>query len=158
MKVYTIGAYGKSEDEFFSSLVNNGITCFFDIRQRRGVRGAKYKFVNSNYLQEKLLELNINYKHLKYLAPTSKIREIQKNQDIASSVSKRSRESLSNEFCCLYQKEILAGYDFFEELSTIDSGESIVFFCVEENPQACHRTLVTQKLSDLNPPLEIIHL
>mgnify|MGYP000093574873 CR=1 FL=1 len=158
MKIYTIGVYGKPEEEFFSSLVNNGITCFFDIRQRRGVRGAKYKFVNSNYLQKKLLDLNIDYKHLKDLAPTSAIREVQKKQDINSNIKKRDRGLLSNEFCCLYQKDILDDYNFSEELLAIERGESIAFFCVEQEHHACHRSLVTKSLSAINPSLEVVHL
>lgn len=158
MKVFTIGVYGKSEDDFFSSLVKNGITCFFDIRQRRGVRGSKYKFVNSNYLQSKLLELNIDYKHLKHLAPTSTIREVQKKQDINSNTNKRDRDLLSKEFCCLYEQEILDNYTFSEELSAIDRGESIVFFCVEQQHDACHRSLVTKSLSSINSTLEVNHL
>jgi len=158
MKIYTIGVYGKSEEEFFSSLINNGITCFFDIRQRRGVRGAKYKFVNSNYLQKKLVDINIGYKHLKHLAPTSAIREVQKNQDISSNIKKRDRGLLSNDFCCLYQKEILDDYNFSEEFTAIEQGESIAFFCVEQEHNACHRSLVTKNITGMDSSLEVVHL
>ena len=158
MKIYTIGVYGKTEEEFFSSLQDNGITYFLDIRQRRGVRGAKYKFVNSNYLQQKLLDLNVDYKHLKDLAPTSEIREVQKKQDIDSNIRKRDRGSLSSEFCCLYQEEILSDYNFSEELLAIERGESIAFFCVEQEHHACHRSLVTNCLSAINSSLEVVHL
>ncbi len=53
MEFFTIGVYNSSEKEFFDKLLENNIDTFCDIRQRRGVRGAKYSFVNSNRLQQK---------------------------------------------------------------------------------------------------------
>lgn len=158
MRVFTIGAYGKTEDEFFSLIKENGITHFFDIRQRRGVRGSKYKFVNSNYLQGKLVELNIKYRHIKDLAPTTEIRQIQKRQDLDSNTSKRDRQVLSSEFCCLYKEKVLENYQFEKEASAINSGNSIVFFCVEKEHLACHRSLVTEKIKKLQPLVEVTHL
>jgi hypothetical protein len=40
---------------FLINLLKIILTHFCDIRQRRGVRGAKYSFVNSNRLQQKLM-------------------------------------------------------------------------------------------------------
>ena len=70
MKIYTIGVYNSTEQQFFSKLIDNNIDTFCDIRQRRGVRGSEYAFVNSNYLQTKLNELDIKYAHILDLAPT----------------------------------------------------------------------------------------
>ena len=61
LEFFTIGVYNSTEQEFFNKLTSNEIDTFCDIRQRRGVRGAKYAFVNSNRLQNKLKELNIRY-------------------------------------------------------------------------------------------------
>ncbi|EJC6737679.1 hypothetical protein CRN32_24300 [Vibrio vulnificus] len=158
MKLYTIGAYGKSEDEFFDLIIKNGVTCFFDIRQRRGVRGSKYKFVNSKYLQSKLMKFGVRYNHIKDLAPTIEIRQVQKNKDLVSNTNKRERQLLSEEFCCLYDKEILENYQFSQEMSAIKNGESVVFFCVEEEHLACHRSLVTEKLKKIDSSLEVVHL
>lgn len=77
MKIYTIGVYSSTGQDFFSKLVENKIDTFCDIRQRRGVRGSKYSFVNSNCLQIKLAELEIKYSHILELAPTTAIREKQ---------------------------------------------------------------------------------
>ena len=57
LKIYTIGVYGSTEEIFFNKLKLHNIDLFCDIRQRRGVRGSQYKYVNSNYLQAKLQEL-----------------------------------------------------------------------------------------------------
>ena len=57
--LFTIGVYNSTEESYFQKLVENKIDVFCDIRQRRGVRGSQYKYVNSNYLQNKLAELGI---------------------------------------------------------------------------------------------------
>ena len=67
MIIYTIGVYGSNEEEFFGKLIDSQIDLFCDIRQRRGVRGRQYAFVNSNYLQNKLAELGIDYLYENYL-------------------------------------------------------------------------------------------
>ena len=56
MTIYTMGVFGSTEQQFFEKLTENKIDIFCDIRQRRGVRGREYAFVNSNYLQRKLAE------------------------------------------------------------------------------------------------------
>ena len=81
LTIFTIGVYGFSEDAFFTALKDHEIDLFIDIRARRGMRGAKYKFVNSSYLQAKLKEMGIGYAHLKELAPTPRIRGLQEQAD-----------------------------------------------------------------------------
>lgn len=78
IKIFTIGVYNSTEESYFNKLRDNNIDLFCDIRQRRGVRGSQYKYVNSNYLQAKLQGLGINYKYIKELAPTNEIRQMQK--------------------------------------------------------------------------------
>ena len=57
MEFYTIGVYNSDKEQFFNKLIENGIDTFCDIRQRRGVRGREYSFVNSNRLQATLHEI-----------------------------------------------------------------------------------------------------
>ena len=151
MKFYTIGVYGSKEEEFFKKLTDNSIELFIDIRQRRGVRGAKYSFVNSKRLQNKLLDLDIQYKHLLNLAPTKEIRELQLVADLKLRVNKRDREKLGEIFQKEYENKILDKFDFdsFIELLNEIGTNNIVLFCVEKNPDACHRSLVTNKLKQI---------
>ena len=72
MKIFTIGVYASTELLFFKKLAENKIDTFCDIRQRRGVRGREYAFVNSTYLQQKLKVTGIQYTHILSLAPTTK--------------------------------------------------------------------------------------
>ena len=148
MTFYTIGVYNKSEEEFFKSLTANNIDTFCDIRQRRGVRGSKYSFVNSTRLQEKLSSLDIKYGHIIGLAPTQEIRELQKKDDHINGVLKSERQVLGDVFISEYKDRILNkfNFDFFFEKLDQAGANKIVLFCVEELAQACHRSIVAEKL------------
>lgn len=148
MEFFTIGVYNSTEKEFFDKLIDNKIDTFCDIRQRRGVRGSKYSFVNSNRLQHKLNDLEIKYGYIPELAPSTQIRELQKDIDEQKGELKRDRQELGSVFVIEYKNRILKDYDFekfFENLYQIGASR-IVFFCVEEQPEACHRSIVTDKL------------
>ena len=149
MIFYTIGVYNLTEELFFEKLTSNNIDIFCDIRQRRGVRGAKYKFVNSIWLQKKLNNLNIKYLYIKELAPTVDIRNIQKTIDKTVFESKHDRNKLGDAFIEKYKEIVIDNYDFdcFIHELKINNAEKVVSFCVEENPNACHRSIVSEELS-----------
>ena len=150
MEFFTIGVYNSTEEVFFNKLVTNKIDTFCDIRQRRGVRGAKYSFVNSNRLQQKLGELGIKYGYVPELAPTTEIRELQKEIDLEKGELKSERKELGKVFIVEYKNRILNHFDFemlFEKLDQM-AASKIVFFCVEEDSEACHRSIVANKLTD----------
>lgn len=159
MKIYTIGVYGSTEEAFYDKLTENRIDTFCDIRQRRGVRGSKYAFVNSIYLQHKLSELGINYLYEKQLAPTREIREMQWAEDKAEHQTKKTREVLGHAFCCGYERLILDVVNLDELMNTLSNlhATNIVFFCLETHPDACHRSLLAKRLSE-KYNLEVVHL
>lgn len=159
MEFFTIGVYNSTEKEFFDKLTRNNIDTFCDIRQRRGVRGAKYSFVNSNRLQQKLNELEVKYSYFPDLAPTTEIRELQKVIDEKKGELKRERQELGKIFVIEYKNKILKNFDFeifFERLDQIGASR-IALFCVEEHPEACHRSIVTNMLME-NYNYKINHL
>ena len=158
MEFYTIGVYNSTEKEFFKKLTNNNIDTFCDIRQRRGVRGSKYSYVNSNRLQEILNDLEIKYGHIIGLAPTTEIRELQIEADVQQGELKRDRNKLDKEFILAYKEKILKKFnieEFFEKLDNAGTSK-VVLFCVEEKPEACHRSIVTEKLENLG--YKVTHL
>lgn len=158
-KIFTLGVYERNEDDFFGLLVQNNIQVFCDIRRRRGMRGKKYSFVNSTYLQSKLKDLGIEYIYLKELAPTNEIREIQMKEDNDRRTLKKDRKRLSDNFISCFNSKILKDYDpeiFFNKFNS--SIDNVVLFCVEKEPEACHRSLVTDYFIGVNPQLKIIHL
>lgn len=158
MKIYTIGVFGSTEQQFFAKLVENKIDTFCDIRQRRGVRGSEYAFVNSNYLQHKLAEMDIKYGHIIELAPTTEIREKQKAVDLANGERKRDRTQLGHTFITEYKKHI-ENYDFDALVSHLDDigANRVVFFCVEQYASACHRSIVAEELCN-RYNYEVTHL
>jgi uncharacterized protein (DUF488 family) len=159
MKIYTIGVYGSTEQDFFNKLVENRIDTFCDIRQRRGVRGSEYAFVNSNRLQSKLAELDIKYGHVLDLAPTTEIREMQHEEDLKYGEKKRDRNQLGNIFSLAYKNKIMREFNFDNFVEKLDEigANRIVLFCVETKPEACHRSIVANELSK-RYNFEIIHL
>jgi uncharacterized protein (DUF488 family) len=159
MEFFTIGVYNSTEKEFFEKLTQNNIDTFCDIRQRRGVRGSKYSFVNSNRLQQRLNDLEIKYGYVPDLAPTTEIRELQKEIDEEKGELKRERQELGKVFVIEYKNRILKNFDFekfFESLDQIGASR-IALFCVEEHPEACHRSIVADKLMN-NFKYKITHL
>ncbi|MDQ1265491.1 MAG: hypothetical protein QG635_642, partial [Bacteroidota bacterium] len=82
------------------------------------------------------------------LAPTTEIRELQKEIDEEKGELKRERQELGKVFVIEYKNRILKNFDFekfFESLDKIGASR-IVLFCVEEHPEACHRLIVAEKL------------
>lgn len=150
MDIFTIGVYGSTEQQFFGKLAENGIDTFCDIRQRRGVRGSQYAFVNSQRLQDTLAGMDINYTYLKELSPTKEIRVAQKEAGKRNGIHKKDRTRLGDVFIKGYKQHIV-DYDFgalIEKLKDMNA-QKVVFFCVEESPYACHRSIVAERLHKL---------
>ena len=158
MEFYTTGVYGLDEELFFAKITDNNIDVFCDIRRRRGVRGAKYAFVNSNRLQTKLKEINVRYIYKKELSPTKEIRELQKNKDKELCIHKKDRITLSLTFVTEFNSQILADFDFEQFIMELHglNAKKIILFCVEEHHEACHRSLVADKLQELG--YKVTHL
>ena len=163
--IFTIGVYGSTEESFFGALVDNEIELFIDIRARRGMRGSKYKYANSSYMQSKLKELGIYYAHLKELAPTKEIRALQWQADKEEMTRKRDRTELSPAYVSAYNREILKFRRRREDrildpMKVLETAKEFarfpeckplqryVLFCVEHNADACHRSLVAARFRD----------
>lgn len=148
LQLVTLGVYGSTEESFFQTLSAKNVDTFVDVRRHRGLRGKRYRYANSTYLQNKLEEMGIRYVHLKSLSPPKKIREKQKAADKQKGVKKRDRTKLGNVFVDEYNSKVLDSSDlndFFRSLP--DGAEVVALFCVEREPEACHRSLLAQRLS-----------
>ena len=158
IKIVTIGVYGFTEEAFFEALQNAGVQAFIDIRWRRGVRGAEYAFANHQRLQARLEALGIAYFHRRDLAPSPEIRQRQYEIDKAGKVAKRKRSVLSQDFINAYRGEVLADFDSRAFLDDLPEGIKVVaLFCVEREPAACHRSLVADRLGQVQG-IEVEHL
>ena len=156
--IVTIGVYGFDEQCFFQALLDAKIDTFCDIRLRRGMRGSTYAFVNSKYLQKRLQELEIQYLHIKELAPNQVIREKQQQEDKKLGSAKRTRKGLGQTFIKAYEHDCLANFDSGEFIKQVGQDAKVIgLFCVEREPEACHRLLAAHKLArDLGTGVEHI--
>jgi uncharacterized protein (DUF488 family) len=147
VRIHTIGVYGSTAEEFFSCLVRAEVDLFVDIRQRRGMRGTAYAFVNSVALQDRLAALGIKYLYLKELAPTSEVRSVQRAADATAGVAKARRGFLSPEFVSAYLESCAALRHPEVVVSRLGGAIAPCFFCVECEPQACHRSIVADTVA-----------
>jgi uncharacterized protein (DUF488 family) len=143
--IATIGVYGFDRDSFLAALAAAKADLVLDVRQRRGVRGSEYAWANAGRLQAALTEADIGYTHLKELAPTTELRELQYQADAKVGEGKRSRTVLDPEYVRLYTEQILDPTDLGPIVKWIGAS-SAALLCVERDPEACHRSLIAARL------------
>jgi uncharacterized protein (DUF488 family) len=141
----TIGVYGFGRESFLAALSGAGVDLLLDVRQRRGVRGSEYAWANAQRLQAALEEAGIGYTHLKELAPTTEMRQLQYSEDERRGEGKRSRTVLAPAYVEAYTDEVLNGVDLAPIVKWIGNSQPALL-CVERDPEACHRSLVAERL------------
>jgi uncharacterized protein (DUF488 family) len=145
--VATIGVYGWTLEAFLDALRQAGVGLLVDVRQRRGVRGSEYAWANAGRLQTALAEAGVGYSHHMELAPTTDMRQVQYREDAKLGVGKRSRAELAPAYRERYLREILDRVDLARFVLELPAGRSSALFCVERDWQACHRSLVAERLA-----------
>lgn len=148
LNMVTIGVYGFSGESFLHRLRHAQVRLLLDVRQRRGVRGPEYAWANSRRLQAALAAAQIGYEHHLELAPTTELRRLQYAEDDRQGVGKRSRRELAAEYTRRYTTEILDHADLTPVVSALPSSGTASLLCVERDPQACHRWLIAQRLTE----------
>ena len=146
-RVTTIGVYRWAPDGFIDALKADGVVLLIDVRQRRGVRGSEYAWANSARLQGMLAEAGIDYRHRKELAPTTELRQLQYAEDSRQGVGKRSRAQLAPAYRERYTREILDAVDLASLVEGLPTRGACALLCVEADPEACHRSLIAERLS-----------
>jgi uncharacterized protein (DUF488 family) len=145
--VATIGVYGWPLERFLDALRSVNVGLVLDVRQRRGVRGSEYAWANARRLQSALAEAGIDYGHGKELAPTTELRQLQYADDDRLGVGKRSRVELAPEYRERYVKEILDTVDLEALVAELPTDAASALLCVERDPEACHRSLIAERLA-----------
>ncbi|MGZ4186931.1 MAG: DUF488 family protein, N3 subclade [Solirubrobacteraceae bacterium] len=146
-RVVTIGVYGWDLASFLEALENADVRVLFDVRQRRGVRGREYAWANSARLQASLAAAGVEYQHHLELAPTTELRHLQYAEDARQGVGKRSRVELAPEYARRYTEEILDPVGVEHLAGELPPDGVGALFCVERDPEACHRSLVAAALA-----------
>lgn len=158
MQVFTIGVYGWEAEDFVQAIRDAAPDMFMDVRRRRGLRGATYAWANSTRLQATLAELEVPYVHRLDLAPSETTRRIVGKDAAAEGIGYRDRVILSQEYLDAYGQEVLATFDAQEFVASLgDDIGSIMLFCVERWPAACHRSLLAEQLAR-QLGAEVVHL
>ena len=145
-RIATIGVYGFAAGAFLEELAGAGVGLLLDLRQRRGVRGPEYSWANAVRLQGALAAAGVRYRHVKDLAPTTELRQLQYREDDRSGVGKRNRIALAPEYAERYTREILDPFDLGALVAELPGDSATALFCVERDPEACHRSLVAERL------------
>jgi uncharacterized protein (DUF488 family) len=154
--IATIGVYGFDIESFLAALADGGVSIVLDVRQRRGVRGPEYAWANSQRLQAALAQGGVDYRHLKELAPTTEMRQLQYRADDRRGEGKRSRTKLAPEYASRYTEEILDPADL-EPIAALANERLPALLCVERDPEACHRSLIAACL-ERDWGLKAVHL
>ena len=143
----TIGVYGWDLDHFLEALADAEVVLLLDVRQRRGVRGREYAWANATRLQAALASAHIAYEHHKELAPTTELRHLQYAEDARRGEGKRSRTVLADEYRTRYTREILDHAPLELLAAELPRRGAAALFCVERDPEACHRSIVAERLA-----------
>jgi uncharacterized protein (DUF488 family) len=145
--IATIGVYGFTAQTFLDALQEADVRVVLDVRQRRGVRGSEYAWANSARLQAALADAGIAYRHERELAPTTELRQLQYREDAKQGVGKRSRAELAPEYRARYTAEILDRADLGPLVADLPDDGASALLCVERNPEACHRSILAERLA-----------
>lgn len=144
MKLFTIGFTGKSAEKFFHLLDESKATKLIDIRINRTSQLAGFtKEQDLRFFLPKLVGLD--YLVREDLAPTKELLAAYRNQGISWA-----------EFSQKYQ-DLMQSRKVFESLTPAIFNNSVLL-CSESEPDMCHRTLLTNKLLELFPSINVHNL
>lgn len=155
--IATVGVYEFDAAGFIRALDAVAVTKIVDIRQRRGVRGSQYAWANARRLQALLADAHIGYAHHPELAPTTELRHLQYRDDDRQGVGKRTRVRLSPEYIRGYTEEVLDRAPLEPLVERLPVHGIGALLCVEATAQACHRSLVAERLAD-RFGFDVVHL
>lgn len=154
----TIGVYGFTAETFIEALRDADAALLLDVRQRRGVRGPQYAWANAKRLIALVTDAGVAYRHHPELAPTTELRRLQYLEDDRAGVGKRSRTQLAESYRERYLREILDRVDLEPIIDTLAPKGASVLLCVERDPQACHRSLIAQRMVATRRGLPLNHI
>jgi uncharacterized protein (DUF488 family) len=156
--LFTIGVYGYDRESFFEALALARIDLLVDVRRRRAVRGSRYAFANAKRLVACLGEMGIAYRHVLELAPDNETREVIYAADRAAHRRGSERTELTPEYLAQYRSRTLDRFDFKSLARELEAYRAPALLCVEGEPNACHRSLVAEKLIAASRISAVTHL
>ncbi|MCK8786938.1 DUF488 domain-containing protein [Roseomonas sp. NAR14] len=142
-KIYTIGYEGSTLSDFIGTLQHNSISLLVDIRELPQSRRPGF---SKKILSASLKEAGINYCHIRQLGDPKPGRDAAKRGDI-------------NEFRSIFNAHLSndATQTALHEVAIEAKSETIALMCYERLHQCCHRSLVADRISDIDL-FQVIHL
>ncbi len=143
MNLFTIGYTQKSAEEFFTSLLQNGVIKLIDIRLNKQSQLAG--FANAKHLPYLLKIHNITYEYKMEFAPTKELLNGYQNKVI---------DWLEYE---KQYNQILVNRDILKNISIMEF-ENAVLLCSEPTAKQCHRRLAVEYIAKYVENVKIKHL
>jgi uncharacterized protein (DUF488 family) len=143
VEIYTVGYEGRSLSEFVRLLRDNGITRLVDVRERPVSRKRGFSALP---LFDALRKVGIAYESDRTLGNPVEIRSLWKDGDL--------REGRTR-----YRRLIRNGRrGRVELLLAVARFDRVCILCFESDPEACHRSVITEEAARLEPDLLVHHL
>lgn len=143
MELYTVGYQGRTLPQFVKLLRGQGITCVIDVRERPSSRKRGFSALP---LAEALRKAGIRYTSDRELGNPEAIRELWKNGSLAEGKVRYRK---------LLQNGRRARVDVLLEAV---GQERVCILCFEQDPSACHRTIIAEEAVRLAPGLTVHEL
>jgi uncharacterized protein (DUF488 family) len=139
----TIGYEGYSAEEWLESLAANRVEIVVDVREMPLSRKPGF---SKTRLAEMLRSKGIDYVHLRALGNPKAYRDRLRNGwDFV-------------EFADEYRRILDAQPEALDALLALATHRRICLVCFEEDPAACHRSIVAEYVSESQPELRVSHL
>lgn len=145
-RIWTIGYEKLLPPELVAELEANGVERLIDVRIRPQSRRAG---MSKTRLGELLAEHRIAYESRRELGTPPDIKVDFKQGRIAS-----GRER----FAAYVEEERHDALDELADELQADDAPRTVLLCLEDDPAVCHRRVITERLADRIPDLEVIDL
>lgn len=145
MKVFSLGYQGLGLEQYTTTLLDAGVGIVLDVRETPWSYNRKYI---RSVMERALAEVGIEYRHLKECGnPSANRKTATSPQDCLAKYKiylDENAECLDTLFECIEAAN--------------NGGKPACLTCFEHEPQDCHRSILLDKLSDIQPALFIDHL
>jgi uncharacterized protein (DUF488 family) len=145
MTLFTLGYEGISLDTYVRTLVESGVGIVLDVRETPWSRKQGF---SKAPLEAALASSGIRYAHLRACGNPS---EIRKSGSETSDILARYREHLTDHPKIADDLLILVE-------QAAEGGRPACLTCFERSPDACHRSVLADALTERRPDLEVVHL
>jgi uncharacterized protein (DUF488 family) len=137
---YTVGYQGVSLDQLLDSLAHAGVTLVVDTRETPMSRRAEFR---GGALAKALSGCSIDYVSLPQLGAPRALRDLVDAWD---------------QFAAGYRSLLVENEAAVTELVRLSAGRSVCLLCFEDDPAACHRSLLIEELERQLPAARTLHL